>query len=125
MHRSTKWVIFLLAGISILSFSGCGKDGANPTGYPSGTIQRPYLFVGGTRYVYTGILLEVKEDYYFTEIGIVQKVDNENLPDEEWEASRLEKGQRVFVHSLYSTKNLYVLRTDGSGFERFAPEHLE
>ncbi len=116
-----KIFIFIIAfGMAVTGLMACTAK--NPTGYPSGTVQREYIFCQGTRYVFSGDCLEKADG--LKEIGAVQKVDNESLPDEEWEASRLTVGQKVYVNSLTDSqmKQIYVEWPDKGYFQVFKPD---
>lgn len=66
-----------------------------PTGYPDGEIQRPYLYCNGTLYVYCAeVQTDLPQDAEL--IGEVRSVDNLHLPSEEFAASRLDVGDKVY-----------------------------
>ena len=128
MKNKTPLIILagiILVGLSvfILFVTGVFSDStsSSPTGYPSGNIQRPYLYCKGELYSSLGEVWHDRSS--LTEIGIVRKVDNEDFPDEEWEASHLSPGQRVFMKTEDPENKVFVLRTDGSGYDIFGRSH--
>lgn len=93
----------------------------DPTGYPSGEVQWEFVFYGSTLYVYSDeYLTQLPEDAQ--EVGAVVSVDNLNLPDTEFEASRLEVGTKIYTRS--TSGELIVANGEGR-YERFAPYMIE
>lgn len=88
-----------------------------PSGYPSGEIQKPYVFYQGTVYAYSlsAAISTIPEQAEL--IGKVTKVDNTAIPDEELEASRLEVGD-----SVYAVNDKLLVEQDRSVFLWFTPE---
>lgn len=93
-------VLLLLCACSVPAIEAESSESETgvlkPSGYPDGELQKPYLFVEGTRYVYTltAAFTSLPENVAF--VGQVSKIDNIQLPDEELEAARLALGDRIY-----------------------------
>ena len=111
--RRKLLVSFLLF---ILLFT-CSCSAKKPTGYPTGELQRTFLYHEGTVYVSMGLVAkEGAGDIH--QIGNVRKIDNISMPDEEMEASHLEVGQKVWQGD--SAELLFVEAKEGK-YERMVP----
>lgn len=137
-----KYIIMI--GILMLLCAGCGDNPQNsadnnptttkeitttensgdeqPTGYPSGEVQRLYVFYNDKLYVYDDNKLSISEDKIaeiyegYELVGNIQKISNQEMPDEQLEASRCEVGLNVYANEnktdeilLYYNDNLYTL----------------
>ena len=146
-----KYIIIMI-GILMLLCAGCGDNAPNsaadnnptttkeiitttqeitttensgdeqPTGYPSGEVQRLYVFYNDKLYVYDDNKLSISEDKIaeiyegYELVGNIQKISNQEMPDEQLEASRCEAGLNVYANEnkadeilLYYNDNLYTL----------------
>ena len=111
-------VLFSFILLNCVSWDGGMNHKADfPTGYPSGTPQRPYLYYGGNRYMYSSELWTDKSS--LIEIGSVLKTDDQNLPDEEWEGSHLSVGQKVYIRTMDQKKRIYIEWPDNKGYGVF------
>lgn len=68
-----------------------------PTGYPTGSIQQPQIMYDGLLYFYfaTGFDEPLPEGYEY--VGNVEEVDNENAPQYDFQGSRVELRQEIYV----------------------------
>ncbi len=91
--------ILLIAGCAGCSASGRNEETSGATGYPSGTMQRQYLFVNNLLYLFDDNLEEVLDELPegFTYYGEIVKEDIYDFPDEELESSRIEPGSKVYA----------------------------
>ena len=92
----------------MLLFAGCGRlpentgeaESSEATGYPSGTMQRQYLFANGRLYLFDddfeGVGNELPEGFAY--YGEIVKEDIYDFPDEELESSRIEPGSKVYAN---------------------------
>lgn len=146
-----KYIIIMIGILTLLS-TGCGDNASNtvaddnptttkeeltttqeittaensgneqPTGYPSGEVQRLYVFYNDKLYVYNDNKLSLSEDEItqiyegYEMVGTIQKISNQEMPDEQLEASRCEVGLNVYANQnktdeilLYYNDNLYTL----------------
>jgi len=96
-----KKVIALLLAVScMLALVGCAhqtEEPTSPTGYPSGEIQQPQIMYDGLLYFYfaTGFDEPLPEGYDY--VGDVEEVDNENAPQYDFQGSRVELRQEIYV----------------------------
>lgn len=81
-----------------------------PTGYPTGEIQYTYVFYDGQLYWYEAAVFTLDKEK-MSYIGTVQSVDNIELPDEDFEASRLGLGTVLYKDNKYDY--LYAAWGDG------------
>ncbi len=92
--------ILFAAGCAGCSASGGNEEAQGTTGYPSGTMQRQYLFANGRLYLFDdnleGVWKELPEG--FTYYGEIVKEDIYDFPDEELESSRIEPGSKVYAN---------------------------
>lgn len=95
-------IILLTLALCVL----CGCGGQNDkevsttqesTGYPGGEVQRQYVMVDGTLYVYddNGTVDALPAGY--AENGTIEKISNSEIPDENYEASQMETGLTIYV----------------------------
>lgn len=75
------------------------------TGYASGEIQHKYLFYNGNLYKYSGVSDDkISEKEFldkwknFKHIGYIHKISNTEIPNEEFEASRMNLGDKVYIN---------------------------
>lgn len=111
----------LLIGAMCLALTGCaGADNGDgktdtgnndsvrnnvsekATGYEDGSVQRVYLYFDSSLYVFNDSLETITSDEFadkykeYELAGKIDKIDNQNVPDENLEASRIEKGMSVY-----------------------------
>lgn len=111
----------------MLLFAGCAghsdkieeEEGQASTGYPTGTMQRQYLFVDGRLYLFDdnrdGIWNELPEGFTF--YGEIVKEDIYNFPDEDLESSRIEPGSKVYV-SESDKDRVFVQSSSGGAYRQ-------
>ena len=113
--KGMKKIKFIALLVLIALLSACGKNNDNsittetPTGYPKGEIQTEMIYWNSNLYSVT-LSDRIPPHNDLIEIGTVEKIDNENYPDEDFEASRLSVGDIVYKRE--DDKNLYVKRSD-------------
>lgn len=119
-----KIIIIMIALAAILTIVSCANANddivttentttTTPeiTGYPSGTVQMPMLYLNGKLYVFDYYCYGGNSEYYedsesyineydLTLIGETKAEQNENPPAEEYYAARLPVGTKI-----YSDKN--------------------
>ena len=89
---------------------GCDEELA-PTGYPSGEVQRPFLYYHDTLYVYVDTLLEPTQlPLDPVQIGVIETVDNKNMPETDFAASRMDVGTKLYAakHEAENPKSIYA-----------------
>ena len=95
---------------------GCGKEMDNPTsptGYPSGEVQREFLFYQDQLYGNLNEGLKSIPDG-LNYIGSVEKYDNKTVPDEEFEGCRaLEIGTSLYAPEIDHPIKIYAETADG------------
>ena len=106
MKRLAAFFLMLLM-ISLLW--ACHKEELVPTGYPSGEVQRPFLVYHGTLYVYADELLEhTALPLNCSEIGRIASVDNKNMPQEDFAASRMDVGTVLYSTDEETPPHIYA-----------------
>ena len=95
------------------------------TGYPSGLIQRQYLFYNNKLYVYAYQWITLPNDISSEgtgaeELGNVKKVDNNELPNENFEASQIPLGAKIYRWN----GEIYVT-TDGLNLEKYVEDTMQ
>lgn len=118
-------VLIVCLMIVLMGICGCGQQTGEkesstaPTGYPSGEVQREYVYYEDTLYVYA--------DRYETSlpencelVGEVLSVDNTKLPQEDFQASRLKVGNEVYA---VTDENILYVKAGEERFECFEPEN--
>ena len=114
MNKKLFVVGFLITGLAVLS--ACSSNGVvtegsgtttaveNPTGYPEGEVQRPYLMYEGTLYQHTFERKKVSKDEItkaypgYEYVASIKKISNKDMPDEELEGSRFSEDAEVYVN---------------------------
>ncbi len=98
------------------------KEALTPTGYPSDEIDQPQLMYEGRIFYYwaTGFKEPLPESFVLA--GTVEKVDNKNKPENDWEGSRLEEGQEIYADP--EQPGLLYVRYP-NGFARFSETLIE
>ena len=118
-------VLLTAAFLAVLLSSGVlsnNDQDSSQTGYPDGTVQRQYLFYHGTRYIYAGEQWK-GDPKELTEAGTVLKVDNEHLPDEEGEVSRMSQGEKYYLRDADGPSiRIYVEWPDHQKFAILVPD---
>ncbi len=111
--------VLFAAGCAGCSASGRNEETPGATGYPSGTMQRQYLFANGRLYLFDdnlgGEWNELPEG--FTYYGEIVKEDIYDFPDEELESSRIEPGSKVYA-SEHDRDRVFVQYESGA-YARF------
>lgn len=95
-----KLLLVVLSMAFLSGLAGCSsRSGSqtNPTGYPSGEVQRQQVMYDGIVYIYTanGFDNPLPNDY--TLVGEVKAVDNSQEPAEDWCGSRVDIGQKIYA----------------------------
>ncbi len=95
------------------------------TGYPTGLIQRQYLFYDNKLYVYAYQWITLQNDISSAdsaaeELGNVRKVDNNELPNENFEASQVPLGAKIYRWN----GNIYVT-SDGHTLEKYVEDIMQ
>ncbi|MBE6616981.1 MAG: hypothetical protein E7627_03410 [Ruminococcaceae bacterium] len=127
-------LIFVLLISSTISLLSCtDKDVPTPssneteekvgTGFPSGQIQREYIYYDGVVWVYDSYTpnaqkLKVLPDGY-TLVGQTLIEDSYEIPSEDFHTAHVEPGRNVYASSLGDA--LYIELKDGT-YYRFVPE---
>ncbi len=111
----------------MLLFAGCAgrsekiekEEEQVSTGYPTGTMQRQYLFVDSRLYLFDdnrdGIWNELPEGFTF--YGEIVKEDIYDFPDEDLESSRIELGSKVYV-SESDKDRVFVQSSSGGAYRQ-------
>lgn len=110
--------VLFAAGCAGCSASGGNEEVQESTGYPSGTMQRQYLFANGRLYLFDDNLEgrdELPEGFTF--YGEIVKEDIYDFPDEELESSRIEPGSKVYA-SESDRESVFVQHESGA-YARF------
>ena len=94
---------------------------STPTGYPTGSVQRPQIMYDGTLYLYSANGFDEPLPEGFALVGSVQCVDDANAPTRDFSGSLVEVGQKIYASPENSS--IYVEYTDGFG--EFVPEETE
>ena len=94
---------------------------STPTGYPTGSVQRPQIMYDGTLYLYSAKGFDEPLPEGFSLVGSVQCVDDANAPTRDFAGSLVEVGQKIYASPENSS--IYVEYTDGFG--EFVPEETE
>lgn len=119
--KITLKAILIIAAVmcvfAIVVSAGNNKPGVTPTGYPNGEVQRQFLFYNGTLYVFIDEGVRALPEGW-QEVGTVKSVDNKARPTEEFAATRLEVGMKVFAKE--GTDLLYVQEAEHE-FGKFEP----
>lgn len=114
MNKKLFTVAFMIVGLAALSAcsgnnivsegSGTTTVIENPTGYPDGGVQRPYLMYEGTLYQHTFERKKVSKDEItkaypgYEYAASIKKISNKDMPDEELEGSRFSEGAEIYVN---------------------------
>ena len=116
-----KWIIIILVILAATAVTAGvlanGEPDVTPTGYPNGEVQRQFLFYNGTLYVFINEGIRALPEGW-QEVGTVKSVDNKARPAEEFAATRLEVGMKVFAKE--GTDLLYVQEAEHE-FGKFEP----
>ena len=82
-----------------------------PTGFPSGEVQREFLFYNGTLYVYGyEYYIDVNEEEIsnkwdgYKYVGKVEKTSDTKTPNEEFEAAHLNIGASIYANAADDSK---------------------
>lgn len=123
----------ILAGLLLFALTGCegrnaiestdaitaseseeGTTEPSSTGYPTGQLQREYVYVEGTLYQSAFEIAELPQNA--ERIGEVSKIDNEKYPDENFEASYLEIGTPI-----YKSGDMVYIEDSAGTHRRYEP----
>jgi hypothetical protein len=140
MNKKLFTVAFIIVGLAALSAcsgnnivsegSGTTTVIENPTGYPDGGVQRPYLMYEGTLYQHTFERKKVSKDEItkaypgYEYVASIKKISNKDMPDEELEGSRFSEGAEVYVNgnSIIVYDNGCVQEMEQVADEKAVPE---
>lgn len=89
------WIIACLSGLAGCSPENNGET--DPTGYPSGEVQRQQVMYNGVVYVYTASGFDNPLPDGYVLVGEVKEVDNRQEPVKDWCGSRVDVGQKIYV----------------------------
>ena len=93
--------------VAIVVFAGNEKPAVTPTGYPDGEIQVPCFRYDGGVYWHVDVTTKPLPEEY-KNVGSINKIDNINLPSEDFAAARLETGMEVYAVPGEKNEVLYV-----------------
>ncbi len=107
-----KLCMMLVIAFAVMSvISGCsalqtkGKDKTpEPTGYAAGEVQRTTVFYDGKLYWYDSDGFDKALEKGFEMVGEVEKIDNKNLPAEEFCGSRIDMEQEIYANPADATR---------------------
>lgn len=106
-----KKTILILVAVACLfaigAFAGNNKPAVTPTGYPDGEIQVPCFRYDGGIYWHVDVTTKPLPEEY-KNVGSINKIDNINLPSEDFAAARLEIGMEVYAVPGENNEVLYV-----------------
>ncbi len=116
MNKKQK-VLFVLGLFLMLVFAGCNHDSKkeetiHPTGYPTGEVQMKMVFYNGTLYQCADEGFWDAPEKGFEKVGVIEKIDNKNLPAEEFCGSRMDWGQEIYALSR-DPDRIFVKFDDG------------
>ena len=120
-----KKVILIVLTIMCLVFTSCSvfisrETSETPTGYPVEQLQREFVFFNGKVYVYADSCLASLPEHY-VKVGVVQSVDNVNLPTSDYQAAHLEIGNEIYTFkgTETSTDMYIIVKRSHDRFEKF------
>ena len=126
-------ILLLFTAVFIMFLSACGvgdseEEQSNtaartPTGYAKGEVQWPYLYWDGKLWEKIPDLKSLPSDA--KEVGSVKAVDNFRIPSEEFQATHIENGARIYFCMDYRDgaqgETLLVERLQDPAYEVFIP----
>ena len=106
--------MLFMTAVFILVLMSCHKTDPDPTGYSEG-VQVACIYYNDSLYIQEDRIDQLPHSA--EEIGSISKIDNQNYPDEELEAARMDVGLTVY-RAGESEATLFILDKDGK-YNRF------
>ena len=121
-----KWIV--ATGLVLVALVACfvrsaprNEKNLSPTGYPTGELQRSYLFYEGKLYIYSDQTTRNGLPESYKKVGAVESVDNKSYPHKDFVASRLPLGLEIYAQSKGAITDLYVSTNKPGIFMIFEP----
>ena len=120
-----KIYLLLLTLMPICVLNSCQATNSSevtPTGYASDEIDQPQIMYNNTIFYYwaTGFDEELPDDYIY--IGEVEEIDNKEQPSKNYNGSRLEIGQKIYINDE-KPEIIYIKYENG--YARFSSSYIE
>lgn len=125
-----KLIALFLALTCVLVLVGCGRNEADPaeipeagteettpTGFPTGEVQQPQIMYNGLLYYYCATGFDEPLPTGYECAGMVEVVDNENVPQSECQGAQVAWGQEIYA--LPGVHDTIYLKYE-TGYARFS-----